>query len=168
MGRAERRYAEPFEPADVVWSAVSPRLATGRRISACTWILLPAIAFVLVAILGEASWGWVVAAALLLLSVWTWWAIGRQVRAIGYAERDEELVVRHGILYRQIVVVPYARLQYVDVQAGPIDRVLGISRVQLHTASASTDAVIPGLVPEEAARLRDRLTARGRSRLAGL
>lgn len=134
----------------------------------CTWMLLPAIAFVLVAILGEASWWWVPAAALLLLSVWTWWAIGRQVRAIGYAERDEELVVRHGILYRQIVVVPYARLQYVDVQAGPIDRVLGISRVQLHTASASTDAVIPGLVPEEAARLRDRLTARGTSRLAGL
>lgn len=134
----------------------------------CTWIVLPAIAFVLVAVLGEASWWWVPAVALLLLSAWTWWAIGRQVRAIGYAERDEELLVRQGILYRQIVVVPYARLQYVDVQAGPVDRVLGISRVQLHTASASTDAAIPGLVPEEAARLRDRLTARGTSRLAGL
>ena len=71
-------------------------------------------------------------------------------------------------MYRQIVVVPYARLQYVDVQAGPVDRMLGISRVQLHTASASTDAAIPGLVPDEAARLRDRLTARGSSRLAGL
>jgi hypothetical protein len=40
--------------------------------------------------------------------------------------------------------------------------------VQLHTAAAATDAQIPGLVPAEAARLRDRLAAHGESRAAGL
>ena len=168
MGRARSRHAEPFEPADVTWAAVSPRLATARRITVCTWFLLLVIVFAVVAVAGGAAWPWIPAVALLGLAAWAWWAIGRQVPAIGYAEREEELLVRKGIMYRQIVVVPYARLQYVDVQAGPVDRMLGISRVQLHTASASTDASIPGLVPDEAARLRDRLTARGSSRLAGL
>ena len=43
-----------------------------------------------------------------------------------------------------------------------------IAKVQLHTASANTDANIPGLAPDEAERLRDRLSARGEARLAGL
>ena len=38
----------------------------------------------------------------------------------------------------------------------------------LYTASAATDARIPGLTPDEAARLRDRLASRGQARLAGL
>ena len=59
-------------------------------------------------------------------------------------------------------------MQYVDVQAGPVDRRFGIAKVQLHTASPGTDAQIPGLSPEEAARLRDRLARRGEARLAGL
>jgi membrane protein YdbS with pleckstrin-like domain len=45
---------------------------------------------------------------------------------------------------------------------------LGVSTVQLHTAAATTDATIPGLLPDEAAALRDRLAARGEVRSAGL
>jgi membrane protein YdbS with pleckstrin-like domain len=100
--------------------------------------------------------------------VWAWWFVGRQARAVGYAEREDDLLVRRGILFRALVVVPYGRMQYVDVQAGPIDRRFGIARVQLHTASPGTDAQIPGLPPDEAARLRDRLARRGEARLAGL
>jgi membrane protein YdbS with pleckstrin-like domain len=104
----------------------------------------------------------------LLLGGWAWWVIGRQVRAWGYAERDEDLLVRHGVMWREIVVVPYGRMQYVDVHAGPIERLFRIAGVQLHTASAASDARIPGLTADEAARLRDRLASRGQARLAGL
>lgn len=161
-------HGEPFEPADVAFTSVSPRLATARRIATCATLLVIAAAFAFVAVVGEQSWAWVPVLVLVLLAVWAAWLIGRQVPAIGYAERDDELLVRTGIMYRRIVVVPYGRLQFVDVQAGPLDRMLGISRVQLHTASAASDASIPGLPPDEAARLRDRLTARGQSNLAGL
>jgi membrane protein YdbS with pleckstrin-like domain len=161
-------YGEPFEPADVAFTSVSPRLATARRIAGCTPLLLIAAAFAALALPGEQQWAWGPAVAFAAVAIWTAWLIGRQVPAIGYAERDDELLVRTGIMYRRIVVVPYGRLQFVDVQAGPLDRMLGISRVQLHTASAASDASIPGLAPEEAARLRDRLTARGQSNLAGL
>jgi membrane protein YdbS with pleckstrin-like domain len=59
-------------------------------------------------------------------------------------------------------------MQFVDVQAGPVDRLFGVAHVQLHTASAATDARIPGLNATEAGRLRDRLASRGEARLAGL
>ena len=59
-------------------------------------------------------------------------------------------------------------MQMVDLTAGPIDRWLGIATVQLHTAAATTDATIPGLPPEDAAALRDRLAARGEARSAGM
>lgn len=161
-------HGEPFEPGDVVFTSVSPRLVTARRIAGCTPLLLIAAGFAALAALGDQTWAWVAAALFAVFALWAAWLIGRQVPAIGYAERDEELLVRAGIMWRRIVVVPYGRLQFVDVQAGPLDRMCGISRVQLHTASAGSDASIPGLAPDEAARLRDRLTARGQSNLAGL
>src|SRR4051812_42781535 len=130
-------------------------------------LVLAAIPVVLV-ILGVPAWLLLAELVLFLVTAWAWWLVGRQVAAIGYAERDDDLLVRHGILIRELVVVPYGRMQYVDVEAGPIDRRFRIARVQLHTASPGTDASISGLPPEEAARLRDRLARRGEARLAGL
>ncbi|HEV2087305.1 MAG TPA: PH domain-containing protein, partial [Cryptosporangiaceae bacterium] len=75
---------------------------------------------------------------------------------------------RHGLVIRRLSIVPYARMQYVDVTAGPLERAFQLATVQLHTAAAATDAVIPGLEPTEAARLRDRLAALGEQRAAGL
>jgi uncharacterized protein len=161
-------HGEPFEPADATFASVSPRLALARRITICLPLAVVAAGFVAIAVFGGGPWAWVPAIVVAALAAWAAWTIGRQVPAIGYAERDDELLVRTGILWRRIVVVPYARLQFVDVIAGPLDRALGIASVQLHTASAGSDAAIPGLRPDEAARLRDRLTERGQSNLAGL
>ena len=71
------------------------------------------------------------------------------VRSYGYAERDRDLLVRHGRMVRRLSIVPYARMQFVDVTAGPLERLFNIATVRLHTAAAASDATIPGL---EAAR----------------
>jgi uncharacterized protein len=92
----------------------------------------------------------------------------RRYRAWGYAERADDLMVRRGVLVRRLTVVPYGRMQFIDVTAGPIDRIFGLATVVLHTAAAATDARIPGLDGPEAARLRDRLAALGEARAAGL
>ena len=94
--------------------------------------------------------------------------VGRNYRSWGYAERADDLLVTHGVLVRRLVVVPYGRMQLVDVTAGPVERKFGISTLRLHTASAGTDARIHGLEAPEAARLRDRLAALGESQSAGL
>lgn len=158
----------PFEPDGVTWRRVSPRLAWARRLTGCVPLLLLAAGLAVAGVLADLTLLLVGAAAAAALAAWVWWLVGRQVPAWGYAEREDDLLVRHGIAFRAIVVVPYGRMQYVDVQAGPVDRMLGIATVQLHTASAGTDAVIPGLPPQEAARLRDRLASRGEAQLAGL
>jgi len=160
--------ADPFDALDVDWTPVSPKLAMARRAGVAVVMVPVALVAAVAAVVGNKGWAWLVVLGAGVVLGWSWIVIGRQVRAIGYAERPEELLVRHGVLWRTVVVVPYARLQYVDVHAGPIDRWLGIARLQLHTASAVTDAAISGLPPAEAGRLRDRLTERGRSQLAGL
>ncbi|KQX66251.1 hypothetical protein ASD06_07775 [Angustibacter sp. Root456] len=159
---------DPFAPDDVTWHPVSDRLATGRRLVVGVVCAVVAIAVVAAAVLSAVSWLLALVAVPVLALAWAWWLIGRQVRAIGYVERADDLLVRHGVMFRNIVVVPYGRMQFVDVAAGPLARKLGYSSVQLHTASPGTDASIDGLVPDEAARLRDRLAQRGEARLAGL
>ena len=168
MSDAPLRQAEPFDPPGEPWVRVSPRLATLRRLLTVVGGLL-AVAVLTALAWFIATWLAVVVAIVgLALLVWVWVAVGRRVRSWGYAERAEDLLVTQGILVRRLVVVPYGRMQFVDVTAGPLDRRFGLATVQLHTAAAATDAQIPGLVPEEAARLRDRLAARGEAGAAGV
>ena len=115
------------------------------------------------------TWLWTgLVLLLLVLAAVAWVLIGRNARWWGYAERDEDLYVKHGALFRRLVVVPYGRMQYVDVQAGPLEQAFKVASVHLHTASPGTSARIPGLPVAEASRLRDRLTTLGESQAAGL
>lgn len=159
--------AEPFAPEGLSWRGVSPRLRLARHIVLAAWLGPPTTAALALAVAWGGIW-WPAASVALALTAWFALLIPRQVRAIGYAERDADLLIRRGVAFRSLVVVPYGRMQFVDVQAGPLGRRVGIARVQLHTASPGTDASIPGLVPLEAARLRDRLAALGEAGLAGL
>ena len=108
------------------------------------------------------------AAAALLLGAISWPFVGRRFRSWGYAEREDDLLVRRGVMFARLSVVPYGRMQFIDVTAGPFERAFGLATVRLHTAAAATDARLPGLEREEAARLRDRLAELGEAQAAGL
>jgi len=92
----------------------------------------------------------------------------RRVRAWAYCERDEDLLVQRGVMISRLSVVPYGRMQFIDVVAGPIERAYGLATVRMHTAAAASDARIPGLSQDEAARLRDHLAELGEAKAAGL
>lgn len=159
-----------FRPPTTAWRPVSPQLAIVRRLSLTVTGTSAALALALAAAVGGLPGVLVLALAVLLVAAlgWGWWLIGRSVRRWGYAETENELWITRGALVRRLVVVPYGRMQFVDVQSGPLDRWLGIATVQLHTASPGTTAVIPGLPAEEAARMRDRLTRLGETWSSGL
>jgi uncharacterized protein len=158
-----------FAPTDVTWTPISPKLATLRRLTAAIVLgLLGLGALVALGMLSSWLYGVLALAVAMALLAWAWVLIGRNQRSWKYAERDDELLVSHGILFRQLVVVPYGRMQFVDVVAGPLERAYGLATVELHTATPSTDAKIPGLAPDEAARLRDRLSALGQAQAWGL
>ncbi len=92
----------------------------------------------------------------------------RRVRAWAYCEREDDLLVRRGVMISRLSVIPYGRMQFIDVIAGPIERSFGLATVRMHTAAASSDARIPGLPHDEAAHLRDTLARLGEAKAAGL
>jgi membrane protein YdbS with pleckstrin-like domain len=103
-----------------------------------------------------------------VLSGAEWVLLRGRYRSWGYAEREEDLLIRQGFLFRRMSVVPYGRMQFVDVTAGPVERIFGLATVKLHTAAAATDAKLPGLANAEAERLRDRLASLGEAQASGL
>ena len=104
----------------------------------------------------------------LAIALLTWFVERGRYRSWGYLERDDDLVVRRGLVFHRLTVVPFGRMQFVDVTAGPVDRLFDLATVQLHTAAAATDARIPGLRSADAAQLRDRLAALGEARASGI
>jgi uncharacterized protein len=119
-------------------------------------------------VFGGSAAGVPVTSVVVVLVAVAWTVLRGRYRSWGYLERADDLVVRHGLLFRQVSVVPYGRMQFIDVSAGPIDRIFGLATVQLHTAAAASDARIPGLAQREADRLRDRLASLGEAQATGL
>ncbi len=122
----------------------------------------------LVAVLTQARWLWIVVAALAVIFIVVIAFTPRRVRSIGYQLRSDDLLFRRGILFHRVVAVPYGRMQLVDINRGPLDRMLGLSELKFVTAAASSGVVIPGLPEDAAEELRDALVALAESRRAGL
>jgi membrane protein YdbS with pleckstrin-like domain len=139
-----------------------------RRLEVALVTLLAALGAGILVATSSVRAGLIAAVVVLAAGAIAFVFVVRRVRAWAYAERDEDLLVRRGVLFARLSVVPYGRMQFIDVTAGPIERSFGLATVRLHTAAAASDARIPGLSREEAARLRDRLAELGESQAAGL
>lgn len=146
---------------------VSSKLVIARYIVHLGWTIFLGLA---VAVAGYLWFPWCywVAAACAGWACYLLWLIPAQVRTMSWLEGEDELLITRGKLWHTFTVVPYGRIQFVDVSAGPIERWLGIKRVQLHTASAGTDATIKGLSAATADALRERLADKARERMSGL
>lgn len=132
------------------------------------WTVILLVATGLAWLIFQQPWLLITGAALILGNLAGSYFAIRAIRSYGYAERERDLLVRHGRVIRRLSIVPYARMQFVDVTAGPLERAFGIATVRLHTAAAASDATVPGLEVAEATRLRDRLTALGEDRGEGI
>src|SRR5262245_21924647 len=100
--------------------------------------------------------GWIVLAASCLW--YSFWRPPRAYRAWGYRIDDRVLETRSGILFQRARLLPLSRLQHVDIERGPFERMYGLASLVLHTAGThSANILIPGLEAAEAMRLRDHL-----------
>jgi len=159
--------AERLELPDGDWQRVSPRLVVSEYVSTVVSTAVFAIAVTVGMLLFWPPLVWlyipvgVIAIIALLI-------IPRRVRSIGYQLRDDDLLFRRGILYQRFVAVPYGRMQLVDINRGPLSRMLNLSELKFVTAAASTGVTIPGLREADAETLRDRLVALAETRRAGL
>jgi len=65
-----------------------------------------------------------------------------------------------GWLFHTDTVVPFVRVQHIDVTRGPIDKMFGTASLVVHTAGTHNSVVVlPGLAPERAAEIRDAIRA---------
>ena len=111
--------------------------------------------------------GLVPGAILLLGLVVAVWLPRRRWRAWGYIEGEDELDIRHGRLVQVRTMVPFGRVQHIDISEGPVERRFGLATLILHTAGTRGSAVpLPGLAHDEAEAMRDRIRAKIRQELA--
>jgi membrane protein YdbS with pleckstrin-like domain len=98
------------------------------------------------------------AAVLLAGLLLTFAMTARRYRAWGYAEGEDELQIRHGLWTRVRTVVPFGRVQHIDVAQGPIQRRFALATLTLHTAGTHGAAVaLPGILHSDAEAMRDRI-----------
>ena len=80
----------------------------------------------------------------------------RIYRRLGYAIDGRLLRTVRGWLFHTDTVVPFVRVQHIDVTRGPIDKMFGTASLVVHTAGPHNSVVVlPGLSPERAAQIRE-------------
>lgn len=153
------------------WRRVSPRYAWAELWTTAIWgvIMAAAVGVFLWFVSDWARWIVVLIGAGILVLMLLMGLLGfLRVRTIGFAMRDDDLLVRRGMLFRRFVSVPYGRMQVVDITQGPVERMLDLRTLKFVTAAATSAVTIPGLPGSDAEVLRDELVAVAESRRAGL
>ncbi len=84
----------------------------------------------------------------------------RRWQARGFSIAQERLRVVRGILFRSDTVVPFGRVQHIDVDQGPLERFYGLATLTVHTAGNHNSSVhLPGLAHEDAVAMREQIRA---------
>ena len=100
-------------------------------------------------------------APVLLLALWLIVrAPLRRYHARGYQMGGDRLRVVRGLIFRSDTVVPFGRVQHIDVHQGPVERGYGLATLVLHTAGNHNASVaLPGLGHDDALAMREEIRA---------
>lgn len=120
---------------------------------------LPPIAGAIVADWFAPVWPGAIAGPVLLLALLLVLRIPhRRFAARGYAMGSDRLRVVRGIWFRSDTVVPFGRVQHIDVDRGPLERYYDLATLTLHTAGSHNASVhLPGLQHDRALAMREEI-----------
>ena len=80
----------------------------------------------------------------------------RRYRRLRYRLTDRLLQSLHGWMFHTDTIVPFVRVQHLDVTRGPLDKMFGTASLVVHTAGTHNSIVtVDGLAPDRAAEIRD-------------
>ncbi len=144
--------------SDETLTQLDPSYTTVMRIEG----LLATIPFVIGAsVLSVASVvpAWVPGIPVLILAILLIGVIPlKRYRSRGYNMSADRLRVVKGVLFHADTVVPFSRVQHLDVEQNPIERAFGVARLILHTAGTHNASVtLPGLTYATAASMREEI-----------
>lgn len=98
---------------------------------------------------------------LALYFIWSFISNYQHQKRMGYALRERDVIFKRGFLFEKITVVPFNRVQHVSSNRGVLDKLLGLSTVNIYTAGGSgSDITIPGLLSETADTLKEAFSVR--------
>jgi len=80
----------------------------------------------------------------------------RTYRRLRYRLTERMLHSVHGWMFHTDTIVPFVRVQHLDVTRGPLDKLFGTASLVVHTAGTHNSIVtVHGLAPDRAAEIRD-------------
>lgn len=139
---------------------LDPRYRSVIRIMTAL-VLLPVmiaatvVEFALVA-KGVGEHGMIIAPVLALCAFILVFLPQRKWKRWGYADSDEQLRVARGWMFRTDTIVPFKRIQHIDLGEGPVERLFGLASLTVHTAGTHNSIVtLPGLARDSAEAMRD-------------
>lgn len=148
----------------VNWNPVHPRYKQQLRIGNTLFLGIFFLSAIAAAIWVKPVPTWIpltIAGAIvaLWLLLFIFWAPAR-TRVTRYALAEDVVMFQVGALWHRETAVTHNRLQHIEIERGPVERMLGISRLKLYTAGGiSSDLTIPGLAIADSERIRDSLIA---------
>ena len=97
----------------------------------------------------------------LVIALYIAWIVpARRYRHWGYDLGTDRLRTVRGYMFHSDTVVPFGRIQHIDVHQGPIQRAYGIATLIVHTAGNHNSTVsLPGLRHEQALAMRETIRA---------
>ena len=162
----------PDSPHENLWRHLHPRVKTLWWIKGAISDLISLSVLSAVTVIAAANTTWVppwtdqigwlalpIGIWVLLLGIRAWY-VGAAYRHWRFQFGPDHLELHYGVWWRRTSSVPYHRLQQVDEAHGPLERWLGMARVQLRSAAATTDASIPGIASRDVDEIRRLLMQR--------
>jgi membrane protein YdbS with pleckstrin-like domain len=156
---AVQLWAEPAaEEAEL--TRLDPRYASLLRVNLLLMLLPFLIGAIMLEVAGMPYPGLALAPVALVGGVALVRLPMRRYLARGYHMGADRLRVVRGLWSRVDTVVPFGRVQHLDVEQGPLERLHGLATLTLHTAGTHNASVsLPGLAHETALEMREAIRA---------
>lgn len=91
---------------------------------------------------------------ILLFGVSLWWRV-KGVDLTGFALREQDFVLKEGVLWQELTIVPFNRIQHIESHRSPIERKLGLTTIKLYTAGGSGDDLkLSGIEVQQAEQIK--------------
>jgi uncharacterized protein len=139
-------------------TSLDPAFISVMRIASAIIALFPLAGAIVLEFIGIVPTGAVIVPTLLLLGYIVWAVPARRYARWGYDVGEDRLRIVRGYLFYSDTVVPFGRIQHMDVDQGPIERRYDLATFSAHTAGSHGSTItLPGLKHEDALALRERI-----------
>jgi len=93
----------------------------------------------------------------LLLLIFAFYLISTKKAFVrkSYSIRQNDIIFRTGLLFSRVTIIPYNRIQHVELMIGPTEKLFKLCSLKVFTAGGSqSDIILPGLNPEKANKIK--------------